>query len=76
MSDDIVTRLRAKASRCTHGNERHYHGPEGIETYFKESCGLCGSWDEAAAEIERLRLELEEQQYWNSVLQEQIKYIV
>ncbi len=30
----------------------------------------------AISEIERLRLELEEQRHWNSVLQEQIKYIV
>lgn len=31
---------------------------------------------DAADEIERLRLELEEQQYWNSVLQEQVKYTI
>ena len=55
--EDIVTRLRNLVGRCTHGNERFYNGPEGIETYFKESCGLCGSWDEAVAEIERLREE-------------------
>ena len=30
----------------------------------------------AISEIERLRLELEEQQYWNSVLKEQVKYII
>jgi hypothetical protein len=30
----------------------------------------------AISEIERLRLEIEEQQYWNSVLKEQVKYII
>jgi len=55
VTDDIVTRLRNLADRCTHGNERYYNGPEGIETYFKDSCGRCVSWKEAADEIERLR---------------------
>lgn len=55
MADDIVTWLRNAASRCTHGNERYYNGPEGIETYFKDFCVLCVSWREAAEEIERLR---------------------
>lgn len=40
---------------------------------FGDSNGLDA---EAADEIERLRLELEEQQYWNSVLKEQVKYII
>ncbi len=53
--DDIVTRLRNLVGRCTHGNERFYNGPEGIETYFKESCGVCVSWSDAANEIERLK---------------------
>ena len=59
VADDIVTWLRNAASRCTHGNERYYNGPEGIETYFKDFCVLCVSWREAAEEIERLRRENE-----------------
>ncbi len=55
MSSDIVTRFRAAADRCTHGNERFYNGPEGTETYFKDSCELCVSWKKAADEIEQLR---------------------
>lgn len=30
----------------------------------------------AISEIERLRLELEEQQYWNGILKEQVGYII
>jgi len=50
-----MIRLRNLADRCTHGNERYYHGPEGIETYFKKACQVCVSWKEAADEIEQLR---------------------
>jgi hypothetical protein len=55
MTDDIVTRMRVKASRCTHGNERYYNGPEGIDAYLIDTCSWCYSWNEAADEIERLR---------------------
>lgn len=59
MTDDIVTRMRVKASRCTHGNERYYNGPEGIDAYLIDTCSWCYSWNEAADEIERLQGEVE-----------------
>jgi hypothetical protein len=55
MSIDITTRFRTAASKCTHGNEQFYNGPEGIEVYFRNTCGLCNSWTEAANEIDKLR---------------------
>ena len=69
--DDIVTRLRNSYGQgCTcfahHSFECSCVGAQWVERYV----------DEAADEIERLRLELEEQQYWNSVLKEQVKYII
>lgn len=69
--DDIVTRLRQFVKGCNHdwnlGNEWY---PAPME------CVSCIRQRDAADEIERLRLELEEQQYWNSVLKEQVKYII
>jgi hypothetical protein len=66
MTDDIVTRFRSAADRCTHGNERFYNGPEGIEMYFEKSCILCVSWREAADIIEQLR---ENDEYLKNIIE-------